>query len=330
METRKYPQVLLLGNGLNRAYAGAGWGDLIKEIQTNEKIDPASAEFKNAPFPLQAVLATDDTVDRSIKSNRKLFCGLEDISNLNPLLIRLLTAGFDHILTTNYSYELERAANSRIHYDGKGCEKTVRHTDIVSRAETKYLLHTYNEISFQEHTNRIWHIHGEARKPDSIILGHYYYGKQLFKIQEILNQLKNEQQDREANREPIYIQSWVDAFIMGDVYILGYGFDWSEMDLWWLLNRKKREKASHGKTFFYSMSDGDIKHDLLRSYGAEICNLDYWDKPTDYKQFYEKAIGDIENRLKKSEEQFSIMTQYILVTNLFLRETLEHIKMVLS
>lgn len=303
MGIREYPQVLLLGNGLNRAYAGSGWGDLIKEIRTNGRINPESAEFLNAPFPLQAVLATDDAVDSAIKSNRESFCGVKEIEALRPSLTRLLTAGFDHILTTNYSYELERSANPRICYDGAGCEKIVQHTDAVKRAEAKFLLHTYNEVSCQGHKNRIWHIHGEARKPDSIILGHYYYGKQLNRIQNLLEKQRNKQELREKSGEPILIQSWVDAFIMGDVYILGYGFDWSEMDLWWLLNRKKREKASHGKTVFYGAAGNcGIKYELLRSYGAEICNMDFWDKPTDYKQFYEKAIGDIGKRIKKSED----------------------------
>ena len=32
------PQVLLLGNGINRAYGDKSWQDLIRALKTNEKI----------------------------------------------------------------------------------------------------------------------------------------------------------------------------------------------------------------------------------------------------------------------------------------------------
>ena len=37
---------------------------------------------------------------------------------------------------------------------------------------------------------------------------------------------------------------WLDSFVLGNVNILGLGMDFSELDLWWLLNRKKRESAA--------------------------------------------------------------------------------------
>ena len=37
-------------------------------------------------------------------------------------------------------------------------------------------------------------------------------------------------------------QSWVDYFMLGNVYIVGLGLDPSEADLWWLINCKKRHK----------------------------------------------------------------------------------------
>lgn len=53
--------------------------------------------------------------------------------------------------------------------------------------------------------------------------------------------------------------------------------DFSELDLWWLLNRKKREKALHGKVVFYEPERPEeaAKYALLRAYGAEVRHLGF-------------------------------------------------------
>ena len=82
-------------------------------------------------------------------------------------------------MTTNYTYELEQAALHPGKISKSKIKAMMHHTEGSKIAEGKYLLHTYNRAVVSGHHNRIWHIHGEARKPDSMILGHYYYGKLL-------------------------------------------------------------------------------------------------------------------------------------------------------
>jgi hypothetical protein len=138
---------------------------------------------------------------------------------------------------------------------------------------------------------------------DSVIIGHYYYGKLLWKMQNELEKREDKQLERQQNGEPVLIDSWVDAFIMGDVYILGFGFDLSEMDLWWLLNRKKRENANHGKTIFYDYEDKEnvVRHALLRAYGAEVRTLGASKRPDDFKAFYNRTIEDIQMNVNTAE-----------------------------
>ena len=240
----RYPQILLLGNGLNRTVDGDSWSDLIKELGTKKGI--LLDNIGSVPFPLQVVLVTEDGVAEAIKDKLDRFYGLKAIDEIYGQLTSLLNCGFDAILTTNYSYELERAAESSIKRDGRNCVKHLEHSESVTRAEPKYMLHSYYAFNSGDHENKIWHIHGEARKPDSIIIGHYYYGKLLGKIFSLLENRNNKQYKRQVEKKPPIIDSWVDSFIMGDVYVFGFGFDLSEMDLWWLLSRKKNEKAAHG------------------------------------------------------------------------------------
>lgn len=301
--TLRFPQVLLLGNGLNRSYGDGDWKKLLEQVKTNPKINLDNDVYKKVPYPLLAVLATDDHVNTATK-NRNLFCGASDevLTKMRPYLQRLLTIGFDEILTTNYSYELERVACPNIDREGKNCSKLMKYTAWKKgpiKAEAKYLLHTYNAVTYQGVDNRIWHIHGEARKPNSMILGHYYYGALLQKWQELLEKRKNYQNEREQQGLPPIMTSWLDAFILGDVYVLGFGYDFSEMDLWWLLNRKKREKASHGTLHFYEPLWGnEIKFALMESYGATTECLGFRQKIPNYEPFYQAAIADIQSKVQ--------------------------------
>ena len=294
-----FPQVLFLGNGLNRAFGAGDWGNLLKQIHNNPRV--TYEQLKELPFPLQAVLATGDHVDVVCKDESMKNQGALDIEPLRKQMEALLKVPFDHILTTNYTYEIERVANSKVEQDGEYCKKLTRTTIKSLKAENKYLLHTYNEVSFNGYKHKIWHIHGENRKPQSLILGHYAYGTLLSKYQEELSKRGNRQLTREKEGKPYIMDSWLDAFIIGDVHVLGFGFDFSEMDLWWLLNRKKREKAAHGKVFFYSPIQGnELLLAMLEAYGVKIENLGFYSKPADYKAFYQSAVNLISKNVSKN------------------------------
>ena len=54
------PKVLMLGNGINRAYSFASWDDLIRSIQTRELSEDDMACVKKIPYPMQPVILTND------------------------------------------------------------------------------------------------------------------------------------------------------------------------------------------------------------------------------------------------------------------------------
>ena len=316
MKERKentYPQVLLLGNGLNQLNGGVSWNDFLRAIATKKEIIDGIVlvDDLKCPEPLKAILVTEDHVDVAMRDYCNKIAFQEQSELVCKLYKKLLTIGFDDVLTTNYTYELEIAASNSKQMDTKGISKLMRHTDAVKRAENKYLLHTYNQLIVNGCTNRVWHIHGEARKPDSTVLGHYYYGNLLCKIKECLHR-RNYAENKE-------IKSWVDSFIMGDVYVLGFGLGFSELDLWWLLNRKAREKTATGKVYFYAAEPVgfDEKHELLRMLKqmysgkplVEIVSCGYRNKiivkngiektalDGSYTEFYNDAIVDIAKRI---------------------------------
>ena len=296
------PQVLLLGNGLNLAYGGVSWSALLKEITVRDDLP----EKIHCPLPLQAVLYTNNDIKTAMENQReKLFGSLATESQI-AVLRDVLTSGFDEILTTNYSYELEMAALGRTVGDERQIKKMADHTAKVQRVESKYLLHTYNRAVCNGIENRVWHIHGEARKPDSMILGHYYYANLLGRMIRYTAENENRYENNAKAGIETVINSWLDAFILGDVYVLGFSFDVSEFDLWWLLNRKLREKAPHGNTYFFDpLDDGfNEKIELLKLLRVEHidCGVRRPEKgdlqrTEKYRAFYDRALVRIKKMM---------------------------------
>lgn len=101
-------QVLLLGNGLNRAFGGDSWSNLLETISQRSDFNIGSL---TSPMPLQAVLLTNNHLKEAMRNQQKAFWGeLKTVEQYHALQ-SILEIGFDDILTTNYSYELESAAN---------------------------------------------------------------------------------------------------------------------------------------------------------------------------------------------------------------------------
>ena len=301
------PNVLLIGNGLNRAFDGVSWDKLLENIKCRDDIDVASL---HSPEPLRAIIVTNDQVDAAMKDNKSKMLGEIKTDEQLQVLRTITDMGFDHILTTNYGYEIEAAVCGKSTFSEKDAKAFMRHTDEVKRAEQTLLLHTYEEVKGR----KIWHIHGEARKPDSMILGHYYYGNLLFKMKEYLKKKNDSFKKAQSEGKAVEIKSWVDAFILGDVYILGFGFGLSEFDLWWLLNRRKREKADIGGIYLYEAKpDGyNERLDLLKLLGVEIIDCGFEKKKNSdgkeelcgsYKDFYYAAISDIREKLQEAQHE---------------------------
>lgn len=313
------PQVLLLGNGLNRAYNGDSWAKFLNSISDREE----KCDDLLSPMPLRAIFLTNDKVDGKLKSRKKnnpvsdTFGKVED-AGLAKDIRRFLSLGFDEILTTNYTYEIEAAASEQQGVSENALKKASKNIVEGERVESKYLLSSYNQIKIDGETRRVWHIHGEARKPESMILGHYYYGQLFKRITEHFDQRKNDYQIAQREEKPIHIRSWLDSFILGDVYIIGFGLDFSEFDLWWLLNRKKREKAKHGATHFFierfpcktpaSCGDSSCKYrnykerqekekcELLRLLGVQVHEIPCANG--DYNNYYNQSFEEIKKILE--------------------------------
>ena len=311
---KRIPRVLILGNGLNLAYGSrsVSWKNLI-----TDGTDQNVPDTITVPLSLEVVLRTGNNALDILRRRRSELYGRVDTKELREALRELLSMGFDEILTTNYSYELEEAALGIEEVTDKELVKMIRST--TGFVDRKYLLHSFHEVESGGVPNRIWHIHGEARKPSSMILDHYQYGA-------LLNRFVNFCRWREKERgadEPRLAEkeSWLDVYLDAEVYIIGQGFDFAEMDLWWLLNRKNMENRRRNVFFYEPRTDReyDAKIELMKLYGATPKNLGYAMIPKPphaapdevqyeylressriYRDFYMAAIADMKRHMIKN------------------------------
>lgn len=317
------PQVLFLGNGINLLADRDSWKKLLLEICDNEEIkqtylsDPSCHSYVNIPMSVQAFLAGEGgstTLSQCLKDKcqkSKYFIGSVDSKIQRQCLEKLLSIDFDAILTTNYSYELECVCKGKKEVSVSEVKKYS--TATVGNVEPKFLLRSFNEIPFRGNTQRIFHIHGEARKYTSIVLGSYLYGRLLSKIIPYADKRWN-------NGHISEYDNWVDLFLQGDVYFLGFGLDFAESDIWWLIERKFRgntrtplNKFDQGNIYFYDVDDyldHNARKTMLNIMGFSAENFGFYKRDAeekecsvDYAAFYKKVICDIESRVNASRNK---------------------------
>ena len=102
-----------------------------------------------------------------------------------------------------------------------------------------------------------------------------------------------------------YPRSWVDYYLIGDLYIAGFGQDFSESDIWYLSCTKKRHFPT-AKTCYYTPVSPSGRKDLrdeekamLEAYGIEVRErpIDE-DSPDRYVRYYENVIAELRDIFK--------------------------------
>lgn len=289
-KTDAIPRVLLIGNGINRAFNSSDWDKLIQDMAQNDRKENWDS-IKNLPYPLMAVVATGDRIDAALKEQAKTMCIGEVSGNQAELMQEVVKIDADAILTTNYTYEIEQALNDQFHISPGKTSKYRCKTCVDKSKKDLTGLYQYMNITVGDKNFPIWHIHGEAAKYDSMIIGHYYYGKLLCSVEKYAAEAIRRYKIAERQQGEFYPRSWVDYILFGDVYIVGSGMDFSEMDLWWLINCKKRN--GKGKIYYYEPNLNFEKKVLMETYGVEHIDLGVKE---DYRGYYSRVFQDISNR----------------------------------
>lgn len=251
-------KALLFGNGLNRLNGYTTWDDLVKRI--NDKDDKHripntlhyEAQILQQPYKVteaityngESVTYNDDEVTFTVGTESSFKNGVAHEMKgyvSNEVYQRVASIeGIDHYLTTNYDQVLKQTL------EGIGYSE-VEHV----RAENTYSLRRRHSLQNTDGAlKHIWNIHGDIDAPQTIMLGLYQYCGSVGRISEYMNGKYKYKREKQIQTVPKLLDhlkdgieepfSWIDLFYIADIYMIGFGLLYDEIDLWWVLTRRKR------------------------------------------------------------------------------------------
>ena len=274
------PVSILIGNGFNRINKHQkSWKDILMEIAEDVGDPEIISLYAHKPETLifEQLAYADGRSNKETQIKHKLAEAMYDLRH-NQLHSLAIDLGFRHILTTNYDYSFEAAGS----IDPHKLEKN-------GSAERRYSLFRKHDVG----TTSIWHLHGEARSADTIMLGYEHYAGSL---QNVRNYMTGDRPSKSRKRKRVSKfklgieifeadpdgHSWLDVFFRDDIHIIGLSLDYTEAVLWWAITYKKKlshyeKKFPLGQTYYYYMPATDeearlrleAKLGVLRSLGVQ-------------------------------------------------------------
>lgn len=334
------PQTLFLGNGFNRLHSDEfNWNEVLKSASdsTIQKIAdgvPYTHVYEKLYLSKICSYETDikDKIgEKQLKAeiaerleslmvtdfgNRKYPREYEDFFDNGY-------CPFQNVLTTNYDYGFDNILSS-IGYL------------LIDKNTQEDVYSLMRRLTYRKNDSvvNVWHIHGESKgknnSSQSIMLGYDHYCATLSRIETYVKRGKigtkviHDNQNRSNKyhilpcliNDEMYqwnvndIETWIDTFFFTDIHIIGFGMDFSELDIWWLLNKRMRymtDKSSvnyikmnsqQNSVYYYGQTNDSII-DALQTYGVKCRNIKIKDNKNkeEWKKSYKEHIGSIKNTI---------------------------------
>lgn len=282
---------LIFGNGINRlSHSNISWEKILDEIKQRK--------FNNDNLPntmiYERIVMERPDLDRIIfkveAEIKKLIASKLETLQTHTLYNDIFNLKMNNYLTTNYDYSFKNTLVT----DKSLSFENLSNEDIYSIRRKISILKNNKDIS------QIWHIHGEIQKPNTIMLGLDHYCGAIGKIN---NYVKGnyEYQENGNTKKLVSIKekllnnsfdkvSWVELFFTSNIHILALSLDYSETDLWWVLNKRARmlrdREISYkikNKIIYYCNQIEKSKEELLRSFKVDVeiiplINNNEWDR----------------------------------------------------
>ena len=208
-------------------------------------------------------------------------------------------------------------------------------------SEPLFSLHRRHTMYKNEKVKTLWYVHGEASFEKTIMFGYDQYCLSLGQIANYLNHGGNLSSGKKHVKEyenllkhfkakyhewfP-YMQwhlnhykrntsfiNWVDLFFLTDVHIIAQGLAFSEIDIWWLLNKRARyiEAAKKSKykyqitnNIYYYGQCSPAQKAMFEAFGVIIKNVSHVVNEkgkVQYYDYYNDLITVIEMNINDGE-----------------------------
>ena len=312
------PQSILFGNGLNLLNEGTpSWDDLLRDI-AKESLDnniPNTLKYeavilkqpyREGPMRLftsdgkvlitsdgKVLLASGEVIESKLKKDIAERVSVFEPNDIYRMVSELPVA---HFMTTNYDNTLLKVRE----------ENSIKSRN---RQEQTYSIRRhYTLVDGKQY----WPIHGNVESPRSIMLGFDHYCGALSKVE---SYVKGGYEMPEIGRMSSItkrledgikeVLSWIDLFFSSDVHIIGQGLDYAEMDLWWILNKRRRIKQKDAKlisnriVYYPDYSIAKDKRQLLNGFDVEISELP--DYSAGYHSNYWEQLDLMKERMQRAD-----------------------------
>lgn len=304
---------VFFGNGFNRLSEGSkSWSDLLESIADGKVINGITNTLQYEDLYLcdkidvTKLPSSMSGYSQEYKVKYKIAKLVSDFKT-NDAFEFLVNLGVDAYITTNYDETLEMQAKLG------GWKKYWAEFDISERLYSIRRKHVYVS-SKRNKKMTIWPIHGEAGYPQSIMLGYDHYCGAIGKIDSYLKgfyEYKNKVKDlvevesmvERLRSNDIQIHSWIDLFFTTNVHIIGFGLDYSEQDIWWILNKRKRYMYENkgnirNKIHFYGVVNESLEM-LLNDFSVVVHK---YSAPKSHsikawRKLYTEMLQDLKNNL---------------------------------
>jgi hypothetical protein len=276
------------GNGLNYLSENpVGWEDLLEKVMGDEKFDTNSLPNLMTYERIRLNWNKDNSKSKNGISHLKVeIAKILNSQKSNEFYEKLLKLPVENYLTTNYDYAINKAFHKN---SLKNLSKNNSTEELYSIRRNTSLINENGEAG------KVWNIHGELDHPKSIMLGINHYcgsvgkidgyikGTYNFTIKGEKPKVKPIEEKLEKNEFDGY--SWLELFFSSNVHIAGFGLDFSEIDLWWILNKRARLQELSlikNKITYYTKPINQVdknidiekrKRELLKSFGVNVVTI---------------------------------------------------------
>lgn len=289
---------LFLGNGFNRAvYKNvSSWsslfdGDISLLSNLTLLYEHTLMNLNWSDNQLKRRISETIRNEMAASNIKKSVYGLEDFGE------SLKKYNIDNIITSNLDKGIENVLTEK-----NGFHELWPRNINRDNGEKIYSIRRNVRLSDGNHTVKIWKIHGDYDNIASISLGFDQYCGSLSKMKEYINgsyvsssgikcevpiydkcimKYSNQEKEDENKKEDKAFDeiSWIELFFNSNVYIAGFGLDFSEIDIWWLLDKRsrliKQEVPINNKVVFlyneYDLQKADFneKKSILDAFNVE-------------------------------------------------------------
>ena len=293
IEDKKIQQTVFFGNGINLvSNLNVSWNNLLQSV--------SGFTFTNPPYTLQYedsyVNFLQSTTSKKSKEYDLKQQYLLPIRSIKPNLLYRLLAGLKvtNFITTNYDATLDEEFIT-LNY--------IRDIS-VNTSEQVYSLRRLHRFIKGKVEKNVWYAHGEEKYPKSIMLGYDQYCGTIGLLNDYLKgnyKLPNgrilDSMVIRIKKNDKEIHSWIDLFFFTDVHIFAFGLDYSEMDIWWILNKRKRMLVENklnslpNKIYFYMNDLAPEKAKLLKDFDVIVVRINV--SRNNYYSAYQRIINNI-------------------------------------